>query len=143
VGSLSYCLAKNGIRPVFGKTENERFLWGGAWQKFGVRLDKPKLGCVMVFTRSGRSHVAFYEGEEGSDYLIRGGNQSDAVTLMRMHRSKCTAAMWPATPAMPKPNRKSRMGRSSVSAPPLWQSRLRLTGSVRTPSSRPRQRSSQ
>jgi uncharacterized protein (TIGR02594 family) len=101
--TVAYCLAKNGIRPVFGKTENERFLWAGAWQKFGVRLDKPKPGCVMVFTRSGRSHVAFYEGEEGNDYLIRGGNQSDAVTLMRMHRSKLTAAMWPATPAIATP----------------------------------------
>jgi uncharacterized protein (TIGR02594 family) len=98
--TVAYCLAKNGIRPVFGKTENERFLRAGAWQKFGVRLDKPKLGCVMVFTRSGSSHVAFYEGEEGGDYLIRGGNQSDAVTLMRMHRSKFTAAVWPAASAI-------------------------------------------
>ena len=54
----------------------------------------------MVFTRGGGGHVALYEGEEGNDYLIRGGNQSDAVSLMRIHKSKFAAAMWPATPAI-------------------------------------------
>ena len=42
----------------------------------------------MVFARNGGGHVALYEGEEGNDYLIRGGNQSDAVSLMRMPKSK-------------------------------------------------------
>src|ERR1700704_1751416 len=101
--TVAYCMAKNGIRPVFGKSENERFLRAGAWRAFGVRLDKPKLGCVMVFTRNGGGHVALYEGEEGNDYLIRGGNQSDAVNLMRMHKSKFTAAVWPPNAAIGTP----------------------------------------
>ena len=101
--TVAYCMAKNGIRPVFGKSENKRFLWADAWRAFGVRLDKPKLGCVMVFARNGGGHVALYEGEEGNDYLIRGGNQSDAVNLMRMQKSKFTAAIWPATPAITTP----------------------------------------
>jgi hypothetical protein len=105
-------MAKNGIRPVFGKSENERFLWAEAWRAFGARLDKPKLGCVMVFTRNGGGHVGLYEGEDGNDYLIRGGNQSDAVNLMRMPKSKCIAAMWPAvatsaTPASDRATAKS------------------------------------
>ena len=86
--TVAYCMAKNGIRPVFGTSENKRFLWADAWRTFGVRLDKPRLGCVMVFARNGGGHVALYEGEEGNDYLIRGGNQSDAVNLMRMPKSK-------------------------------------------------------
>ena len=48
----------------------------------------------MVFTRNGGGHLALYEGEEGNDYLIRGGNQSNAVSLMRIHKSRFTAAMW-------------------------------------------------
>ncbi|MEA2961680.1 MAG: hypothetical protein QOI46_1778 [Alphaproteobacteria bacterium] len=101
--AVAYCMAKNSIRPVFGKSENERFLWADAWRRFGVRLDKPKPGCVMVFTRNGGGHVALFEGEEGNDYLVRGGNQSDAVSLMRIHKSRFTAAMWPATPAVAAP----------------------------------------
>jgi uncharacterized protein (TIGR02594 family) len=100
--AVAYCMAKNSIRPVFGKSENERFLWADAWRRFGVRLDKPKPGCVMVFTRNGGGHVALFEGEEGNDYLVRGGNQSDAVSLMR-YKSRFTAAMWPATPAVAAP----------------------------------------
>ena len=86
--TVAYCMAKNGIRPVFGKSENERFLWADAWRRFGVHLDRPKPGCVMVFTRRGGGHVALYEGEEGNDYLVRGGNQSDAVSLMQKSLSK-------------------------------------------------------
>ena len=101
--AVAYCMARNGIRPVFGKSENERFLWADAWRRFGARLDKPKPGCVMVFTRSGGGHVALYEGEEDDDYLVRGGNQSDAVSLVRIHKSKFTAAMWPVTSAFATP----------------------------------------
>ena len=101
--TVAYCMAKNGIRPVFGTSENERFLWADAWRTFGVRLDKPKPGCVMVFTCNGGGHAALYEGEEGNDYLVRGGNQSNAVSLMRIHKSRFTAAMWLAAPAVATP----------------------------------------
>ena len=58
----------------------------------------------MVFTRNGGGgNVALYEREDGNDYLVRGGNQTDAVSLMRIHKSKCTAAMWPATSAFATP----------------------------------------
>jgi uncharacterized protein (TIGR02594 family) len=116
--TVAYCMAKNGIRPVFGTSENKRFLWADAWRTFGVRLDKPRLGCVMVFARNGGGHVALYEGEEGNDYLIRGGNQSDAVTLMRMPKSKFSAAIWPATPAITTPASEGARAKSSkVSGP--------------------------
>ena len=86
--TVAYCMARNGIRPVFGKSENERFLWADAWRRFGVRLDKPKPGCVMVFTRNGGGgHVARQSGrEDGNDYLVRGGNQSDAQSHARFTR---------------------------------------------------------
>ena len=93
--TVAYCMAKNGIRPVFGSGDLSRFLWAQAWMKFGVECE-PKLGAVMVFTRNGGGHVALYEGEEGSYYLIRGGNQSDSVNVTRMAKSKFTGARWPA-----------------------------------------------
>jgi uncharacterized protein (TIGR02594 family) len=116
--TVAYCMAKNGIRPVFGTSENERFLWADAWRTFGVRLDKPRLGCVMVFARNGGGHVALYEGEEGNDYLIRGGNQSNAVNLMRMPKSKFSASIWPAAPAITTPaSADARAKSSKVSGP--------------------------
>ena len=148
--TVAYCMAKNGIRPVFGKSENKRFLWADAWRAFGVRLDRPKLGCVMVFARNGGGHVALYEGEEGNDYLIRGGNPTRSTSCecrranspqpygRRLQRSRHQL------PRPPRPNlRKSPTRKRSVSAPPSWRpSRRRLTGSTRTPPSLSRPQSS-
>lgn len=94
--TVAYCMAKSGIRPVFGSKDTDRFLWADAWSRWGTKLAKPKLGCVMMFTRNGGGHVSLYEGEEGDFYLIRGGNQSDSVNVTRMAKSKFTAAVWPA-----------------------------------------------
>jgi uncharacterized protein (TIGR02594 family) len=93
--TVAYCMAKNNIRPVYGSDDLHRFLWANAWASWGVKCE-PKLGCVMVFTRNGGGHVALYEGEEGNHYIIRGGNQSDSVNVMRMPKSQFTGARWPA-----------------------------------------------
>lgn len=94
--TMAYCMAKSGVRPVFGPTATDRFLWAAAWRGIGEKLSKPKLGCVMVFTRDGGGHVALYEGEDATRYQIRGGNQSDGVTLTWMAKSKFSGAYWPA-----------------------------------------------
>jgi lysozyme family protein len=48
-----------------------------------------------VFTRSGGGHVALYEGEDADNYLVRGGNQSDAINVTHMPKSQLVAAIWP------------------------------------------------
>lgn len=55
--------------------------------KWGVKLDKPVLGCVVVFKRgkAPKGHVAFCDHEDISNGIIRciGGNQGDAVKVSR------------------------------------------------------------
>jgi uncharacterized protein (TIGR02594 family) len=94
--TVAYCMAANGIRPVFGASATERFLWAGAWARFGRRLERPVPGCVMVLTRDGGGHVTLLEAIDGDYYLCRGGNQSDMVNVARYHRSRLTCAVWPA-----------------------------------------------
>ena len=89
-------MAANGIRPVFGASDVERFLWAAAWEKFGSRLARPKPGCIMVLTRAGGGHVTLLEAIEGDYYVCRGGNQSDMVNVARFHKSKLAAAVWPS-----------------------------------------------
>lgn len=104
--TAAYCMARNGIEPPFGAGDTGKFLWAASWSSWGVKLDKPKLGCVMIFTRTGGNHVAFFEREEDGFYIVRGGNQSDAVNEARMPKSRFTAAVWPAgtaTTARPAP----------------------------------------
>ncbi len=81
-----------------------------SWERFGIRTS-PTPGAVMVFWRrspqSGLGHVGFYAGEsaDGSAYRILGGNQSNAVSLAWIAKSRLVAARWPSTvpPHTPRP----------------------------------------
>lgn len=85
------CFALHDIEPVFGATDTDKFLWANAWAQFGIPLDRPRVGCVVVFPR----HVGFYVGESGDDYLVIGGNQSDSVKIAAFAKENVTALRWP------------------------------------------------
>jgi uncharacterized protein (TIGR02594 family) len=104
----AYCMARVGIRPPFGKTDTDKFLWARAWADDPdyTKLPIPKLGCVVVLTRSGGGHVTTYESDAGSNIKCRGGNQSDAVTVASYPKSSVIAYVWPkysAYPPSPEP----------------------------------------
>lgn len=87
----AHCVAEDGHRPPDGP------LWALNWRNFGVPLASPALGCVLVFSRNGGGHVAFYEGEDATAYHIRGGNQSNAITLTRIAKNRLAknGIRWP------------------------------------------------
>jgi uncharacterized protein (TIGR02594 family) len=73
-----------------------------AWERFGRALAQPAVGAVMVYRRPGGGHVGFYAGRSPSgDDVILGGNQGNAVSLMRLDPARRTAIRWPATTALP------------------------------------------
>lgn len=89
------CLKEAGL-PSSGKANARSYL------TYGVRLDKPRPGCIAVFKRGNSSwqgHVAFYLGDAGSSVEVLGGNQSDAVTIARMPKSSLLGYRWPAEAA--------------------------------------------
>ena len=60
-------MAKANIRPPFGGTDTDRFLWARSWADdpdYTV-LKTPRLGCIVVLTRSGGGHVTVYESTSG------------------------------------------------------------------------------
>jgi uncharacterized protein (TIGR02594 family) len=90
--------------------------WGSInWLKFGRELQQPALGAVLVFWRGSPSgwqgHVGFYAGERADAYLVRGGNQSNAVTETWIEKSRLRQAnpakgipggiRWPLTAPLP------------------------------------------
>ena len=84
-------MAKADIRPPFGDTDTDRFLWARSWAddpNYHV-LKTPRLGCVVVLTRSGGGHVTLYESTSGTNYMCRGGNQSDAINLAAFPKVEC------------------------------------------------------
>ena len=70
--------------------------WARNWSQFG-RATQPTYGAVLVFGRDGGGHVGFCVGEEGGSYAVLGGNQSNAVTIANIAKSRLIAARWPAT----------------------------------------------
>lgn len=70
----------------------EKPLWARNWAKWGNPVDAPMLGDVLTFTRGSGGHVAFYVGEDRNSYHVLGGNQSDAVNIMRLSKDRLIAA---------------------------------------------------
>lgn len=96
--NVAFDLAKAGFRPVYDpKSDLKSFLWADAWRLYGQKLAKPMPGAIMVFTRNGGGHVSLYEGEDKNWFYVRGGNQSDAINLMRISKDKLTedGIRWP------------------------------------------------
>jgi uncharacterized protein (TIGR02594 family) len=54
-----------------------------AWLEYGERLEKPCLGCIVIFDRKGGGHVGFAIGKDRlGRLLILGGNQGNQVSVM-------------------------------------------------------------
>lgn len=70
------------------------------WQTFG-RQASPAVGAILAFKRSGGGHVGFYVGEDRTHYHVLGGNQSNAVNVARVEKSRLVAVRWPTTGEAP------------------------------------------
>jgi uncharacterized protein (TIGR02594 family) len=115
---VAYCMTMAGIRPVFGETDTDRFLWARAWDddQWGYELATPRPGCVVVMEREGGGgHVTLYERTDpDGGYWCRGGNQSDAVGQAKYSPSKIVSLRWPKAegPPPPAPRRELAKGAS-------------------------------
>lgn len=83
-------------------------LWAKNWAKFGTKAAHASLGDVLVFERpGGGGHVGFYIAHDDGAYHVLGGNQSDAVNITRIAKSRCIAVRRPVfaigQPASVKP----------------------------------------
>lgn len=72
-----------------------------AWGTFGSPLKEGRVGAVVVFKRPGGGHVGFYVGEDATAIHVLGGNQSDAVTVTRVAKSRLVGFRWPVTVPLP------------------------------------------
>lgn len=88
------------------------------WVKFGVKLETPVLGCILAFWRGARNgtngHVGLYVGEDVSAFHVLGGNQSDAISIVRLDKARLLGMRWPST--YPKPT-SGRVLLSAAGAP--------------------------
>lgn len=77
-----------------------------SYQKWGVQLDGPVVGAVVVFWRgtptSASGHVGFVVGKDaGGNILVVGGNQGDEVSVKSFAKSRVLSYHWPKTRELP------------------------------------------
>lgn len=100
--TVAYVLAASGIRPQFGATDTDRFLWAASWLQFGTAVETPQPGDVMVFQWAGGGHhVTLYDHEvDDNSYHCTGGNQgnSHVVSTEAMPMANCIGIRRPPTP---------------------------------------------
>lgn len=95
---VAHCLAEGGIDlAAEGFNKMRIAVRAKAWATWGANLRTDRLapGAILVFDRSGGGHVGFYVGEDDRYYHVLGGNQSDAVNIMRLEKSRLIASRWP------------------------------------------------
>lgn len=74
------------------------------WLDWGVKLDAPVLGAVVVFERQGGGHVGFIVGKDlAGRLLVLGGNQGDEVNVRGFEMSRVVGYRWPADYPPPVP----------------------------------------
>jgi uncharacterized protein (TIGR02594 family) len=84
-----------------GKAVPKAPLWALNWQHFGVEGGQPDLGDTLVFVRAGGGHVGLYVGEDHDCYHVLGGNQGDAVSIVRIARERLYAVRQPVYTTKP------------------------------------------
>lgn len=70
--------------------------WARSYLKYGISLNEPKIGCIVVFDRgNGYGHVGFCAGFTSTDLKILGGNQSNSVCFKWYSKDKVLGYRWP------------------------------------------------
>lgn len=97
----AYVLAMSGIKPIFGATDTDKWMWADAWKNFGTAVTgDPQSGDILVFKwAGGGEHVTFYDHEVDDNYYhCTGGNQGSGhvVSTESMPMANCVAIRRPA-----------------------------------------------
>lgn len=79
--------------PMSGK--NFDLLRAKSFETYGRALTMPAVGAILVFTRDGGGHVGLYVGENEHAYLVRAGNQGNAVSETWIAKERLSAIRWP------------------------------------------------
>lgn len=89
---VAHCIDAAGLTyPAKGE-----FARAKAWLEWG-KPSQPVLGAVVVFGRVGGGHVGFLVGESGGYWYVLGGNQSNAVNITPIAKSRALGYRWPAS----------------------------------------------
>lgn len=70
-----------------------------SWLDWGIMLERPREGCVVLLKRGTNltvGHVGFYVGETPTHVRILGGNQSNSISVITDSKINVLAYRWPS-----------------------------------------------
>lgn len=98
--AVAWCSAFCGAIMKRAGLETTGSLAAISWEKYGVPLRQPALGCIGVKRRAGtegwQRHVGFVVAANPNYVWMLGGNQSDSVSIAAFPRWQFTAFRWPS-----------------------------------------------
>jgi uncharacterized protein (TIGR02594 family) len=87
------------------------------WLDWGVPLQHPDVGAVVVFEREGGGHVGLVVGRDlGGRLMVLGGNQGNAVNVRAFLRERVVGFRWPSTWVLPAAAPLPLLGAGELSA---------------------------
>lgn len=70
-----------------------------SWLDWGIELDIPREGCVVVLWRGSKDgpsgHVGLYVGQTKDKIMLLGGNQKDSVCILGYNKDRLLSYRWP------------------------------------------------
>lgn len=98
--SVAWCAAFVGAMLKAAGEKGTQSLAARSYLNWGVKLNKPKPGAIVVFKRGNsnwQGHVAFFLRDLGERIEVLGGNQSDKVSITTYPKSSLLGYRWPDT----------------------------------------------
>lgn len=87
------------------KIRSSRSASARSYLDWGQKLDNPRLGCIVVFSRPGSAwsgHVGFVVGvDRAGNLMVLGGNQGDAVSIKPFAKTRVLGYRWPPGLSIP------------------------------------------
>jgi uncharacterized protein (TIGR02594 family) len=90
---VAWCMVSAGYQPP------KDWFRAKEWLNFG-KTSLPRVGAIAVFGREAGGHVGFCVGESADNLYILGGNQSNAVNITPIAKSRLIGMRWPASLAL-------------------------------------------
>lgn len=86
-----YCLTEACFTPPKAYYRAKEYL------NWGIQLNRPAIGCIVVFTRDGGGHVGFVVGKDSKGRLmVLGGNQGNKVSIAPFDMSRVAGYRFPS-----------------------------------------------
>lgn len=97
-----WCAAFVGSVLERSAIRSTRFESARSYLDWGVKLDKPVYGCIVVFSRNGGGHVGFVVGQDANgNLLVLGGNQNDEVNIRSFPKDRVVGYRYPVGEPIP------------------------------------------